>query len=201
MLKNSLGFFGSLASIVALFFVEAEWTWWRILVLIVCGVIALACMFFDVKEYIRNRPLVFHSQEAINAYMKNWISTSGEVVVYSRDLSWVNDEIKGIMLGKGKDLTIFVHQSTLLTDSLQQAGVHIYLYENIPYQPVSRFTIIRANKNNRQIAIANPQNSRGKLNHEIYESSDKKGDKFLLDLSADVVNLTKCIGKACKAEK
>ena len=56
---------------------------------------------------------------------------------------------------------------------------------------VSRFTKIRANKSDKQIAVATTQKIHGKEKHCIYESKNNLLDHWILGLAQDLIHMTK----------
>ena len=64
------------------------------------------------------------------------------------------------------------------------------------FTPQSRFTIIRANKDERQMAIAiKERNEYQKLKHEIYITNDGVFDKKIMSLADDLIQCIESRGK------
>lgn len=190
-----IGNIGSIASVIALFFVETNWYWWRVLGIILGLAGSLYLIIAEVLEYKKSKPIICKNDTEIRKYMYDWIKTSGKVNVFSRDLSWVNDEIKIMMQCKGDDLSVCAEKDSQLIKDLRQAHVNVYLYGGMQYEPISRFTIIRANKPQKQIAIAAVSKLKYKEKHIIYESSNEHMDEWLLAATTDLVELTKSVDK------
>lgn len=139
--------------------------------------------------------IVCSNQEDINNFLKKWIKTDGVVKILSRNLSWVNDEIMGILQAKGADLYLYVESENEVVKNIMQINkdCKVFLYGKYGFEPNSRYTVIHANKDDRQIAIAlQERKNQYKLYHEIYCSKEGAYDKKMLGLAMDLMN---CIEK------
>lgn len=126
--------------------------------------------------------------------MKELIKSQGKVCIMSRDLSWVDRDIEKCILEKKNSIKFFVENEIALTKRLQANGVQVKYYGHLGFEPKTRFTVIRYNRANPQVAIANTQNSirkKHKYKHVIYETSDSacKQDKWINSLAVDMVTL------------
>lgn len=123
--------------------------------------------------------------------MKNWVKKSGRTVIFTRDMSWVNNsEIENELRNKARtnDLIICLPKITTLTQSLKDDGAEIYTYENLNYTPKSRFTFINYGSNSCKVAIGRKDE---KHNHYITEYTTK--DTIEYYLAEDLVNIIKRI--------
>ena len=183
---------------------------WLKTVIVLLG---LGCAVYSFwREYKENKGhlVVCKNEEETKQYMKNWIQNDGKVCVMSRDLSWVDAEIEGIMYQKADNLKLFVQKETELTKRLQERHVIIYYYGKFGFEPQSRFTIIRANRPERQIAIASTTSSlasarnwkRG-YRHQIYQTDIKGGlrEGWILSLAEDLTRICEAIYKTQEREK
>lgn len=189
------------ASIISLAFVSGISPWLRTGICTI-GIISFA--YFVYKHCIKssNQYIYCDSEEKTRLYLKKWVMSQGKVCVVSRDLSWVDDEIQLQMQRKGSSLTIYAQKETALTQTLQRNGVVVKYYHN-KFEPTTRFTIIRYNRDDRQIAIATPQSrldrKRGE-SHIIYQSgteNDDLRDKWIVSLAKD---LSVLLEKICDQE-
>lgn len=192
MLKKAILSFCSFASIISLAFITGLPIWARILI-VVFGVGCLAYLLWSDYASQRDKLFVCKSEEETQEYMKKWIKNQGKVCVMSRDLSWVNTDIEEVMKTKKGSLRIFAQQETELTKRLRASGVDVRFYGCYNFEPKTRFTIIRYNRPDKQIAIANTV-ARGKklaYEHTIYQT-DIKGDMkdtWIVSLADDLVGL------------
>ena len=96
-----VSFLGTLVSVISLFLEKGEWGWQKNVLL--CSLIIV----FGISVYIlfiKSDTQTYKTQKEINIFMKQWIKTDGVVKIFSRDLSWVDDEMIGILQSKGSDL-------------------------------------------------------------------------------------------------
>lgn len=193
MVLRIFGHVAAIASILALAFIDASWTWWRVL-LVAIGILgAVFIVICEIRDYRKKKVVVCKSTDEINQYMYSWVKTPGVVNIFSRDLTWVTEEIKHHLFSRGSDISICAEKDTPLTKELASHGVKIYLYGDWGYAPQSRFTMIRANKPDKQIAIAKSTKQNKKIRHEIYETTDNFTDEWLKTISSDLFEIVKAI--------
>lgn len=191
-LLELISFIGTVVSIISFFFLEIEWSMAKIILMIALIVLLGLAVYF---LFIKRETKTYKSQEEINEFMKNWIKTNGVVKIFSRDLSWLDDEMYGILQAKGGDLYLYVEKKNEKIEKILQMNPEskIFFYEDIGFIPNSRFTIIHANKDEKQIAIAiKEQKGYKKLKHIIYISKDSDIDKKILGLANDLMNCMEC---------
>ena len=112
----------------------------------------------------------------------------------SRDLSWVDAEMEACIAEKKDNILIFAQKESDLTKRLISKGATVQYYGHLNFEPKTRFTIIRYNSANPQVAIANIQNSVRRKNgfkHVIYETVDCgcQQDKWINSLALDMMEL------------
>lgn len=122
--------------------------------LILAGIVVVV---LEVREWRALRPRGYRSESEIRKFMLDWISREGRVAVYTRDMSWAqNDEgVRQVLRTKAaaNELTVCLPSKISLTDDLEAHGATIYAYGPIAYGPVSRFTIIRQDREDAEVAI------------------------------------------------
>ncbi len=125
-----------------------------ITLLLLAGVVVIA---LEVRMWRGDRPSRFTSSEAIRRFMFDWISQDGRVCIYTRDMSWAQEETQITELLKQKagrgELTLCLPHRIPLTDRLEADGARVYTYSNLNYAPLSRFTVVRAGREDAQVAI------------------------------------------------
>lgn len=158
-------------------------------------IIGFICFGIIVKRHIfqvRDQYIECETEEETREYMRRWISSQGKVCVVSRDLSWVDEKVKQQMLKKKESLVIFAQNKTGLTEELSEGGVIVRYYGD-KFNPTTRFTVIRYNREDRQIAIATPSTHLARRNaytHTIYQSgtsNDDTKDKWIVSLAVDLI--------------
>lgn len=192
MLKNIILSIGTAASIISLATVNIP-TWGKCIIVIL-GLICLGYMIYDDYTNQKERLIVCKSEMETRQYMHEWIRSQGKVCIMTRDLSWVDSDIEETMIRKRDSMTIFAQKETELTKRLKSAGVTIHYYGGLGFEPQSRFTIIRYNRPDKQIAIANTKNTlskKRKYHHTIYqtEANGDMKDGWILSLADDLIKL------------
>jgi len=181
------------ASIFGLAFIDGLPLWVRILILLF-GIACLGVLIYlEFKDHTPNEKECF-SEEEIKDAMKDIIKTQGKVCIMSRDLSWVDGEIEACLISKRDSVLIFAQAENELTQRLRNSGIAVRYYGKYNFEPKTRFTVIRYNRANPQVAIANTQDTvrkKGKFKHTIYETGDsgQPQDKWINSLAVDLIAL------------
>jgi len=135
-------------------------------------------IFLEMKLFKQNKGVYCKNDEEINDYMFNWISKEGVVTVFTRDMSWAQDDpvIKRLLFEKsqGGELVIILAENKDLTKQLEKSGAKIYTYGELNYIPNSRFTIVRSGRIDSEVAVGKEQNGK----HFIQEFSSSDGYQF-----------------------
>lgn len=196
MVKSIILAVGTATSIISLSFNMQPW---GKIIAIVAGILCLAYLvYIDVIKSQENT-IICHNEGEIRVQMQRLIKMQGKICIMSRDLSWITPEIEASIIHKGDSMLIFAQRSTELTKRMADQGVSIYLYGDSGFEPKTRFTIIRFNQIQPQVAIAKPLNKlKGKYtyDHKIYEAESENGDTdaWLVSLALDLMELCKKVG-------
>jgi hypothetical protein len=113
-------------------------------------------------------------------YMKKWISTSGKIAIFSRNMTWADEpSVKEILTEKAKkdELVIYLPENIPLAKELKASGASVFTYEKLNFKPTSRFTIINFGRDGARIAIGRAIN---KDEHKIEEFSAGEHPAFWL---------------------
>lgn len=96
-------------------------------------------------------------KEGIKRYMHEWIGHSGRVAIWSRDMSWAqNDETRELLREKAarRELIICLPEQNELTMELRAVGAEICAYGADRLEsPASRFTIIFFGRDGARVAV------------------------------------------------
>lgn len=199
-MKKIIEITASFASIISLALIENMPSWISYIIGVV-GCISLIVLIYDYFKEKKPNEVLCTSDDEIKNQMKRIIKMQGKVCIMSRDLSWVDSEIETCICSKANSVLIFAEKETDLTKRLQASGVEILYYGVLGFEPKTRFTMIRYNTYNSQVAIANTQNSirkKGKVKHIIYQTEKgKREDEWINSLASDMILLCKasCRGK------
>ena len=180
---------GSLASVLGLvvsFLVSSADFSWLMVVLIITSVVLIAVTLGVV---FRSGPKtqVYRGEDrtGIRNYMFRWIRNGGRVAIWTRDMSWVNDqEMKDLLRGKAesRELIVCLPQETAFTGRLRDDGAEIIAYGSLD-SPSSSFTIVNYDRNGSRVAVGRPE---GNL-HIIQEFSVSDAPTF--QIANDLVRL------------
>jgi hypothetical protein len=155
--------------------------------------LALILSIADAAYYWRARPKHFAlNSKPIKKYMANWLNSGGRSAVFSRDLSWADeDSVANLLQEKAhrRELIIFVGRQTELTRSLIDLGAEVFNYNNLHFVPKARFTIVDYEKEGARLAIGFQENG----THVIYEYGPR--DHAMMALAGDLVNLARQIAQ------
>ncbi|MEG1567869.1 MAG: hypothetical protein RR347_09315 [Anaerovoracaceae bacterium] len=135
-----------------------------------------------------------HCDAEIKAAMKDIIKSQGKVCIMSRDLSWIDENIEKCILSKKNSILIFAEKATGNAKNLEEKGVDVKYYGKLGFEPKTRFTVIRYNKLNPQVAIANTQDTirkKNKFTHIIYQTvkDGPEQDQWINSMAIDMISL------------
>lgn len=160
MTTKILSHTGSLASLCGLIFTLktgnepfSGWQWFFIFFSIS---LFLSSIYLIVSDHLASKPKIFKTKPAIRDYMFNWINLGGRVVIFTRDMSWVNDEDMRDMLrnkARRNECIICLPQRIDKVNELEKEGATIIEYSKLNYVPRSRFTIANYGREDAKIAV------------------------------------------------
>lgn len=193
MLKSILSALGTGASIIGLAFSDHFPSYLKVAFCII-GILGIVYLVIESIKRERVNEIVCTSKAEIKREMQKLINTPDRICIMSRDLSWVDVEVEKDLCRRGSDILVFAREEIELTKRLKEHRVNVKYYGKSGFEPKTRFTILRYNRNNPQVAIANTQNSvrQGKdVRHIIYETSESGGrhDQWINSLALDMIDL------------
>ena len=185
-----LSIVGSTASLVGLVSVFApkpsEWQQFPIILIAAALVCTGLLIYLEIKSEAFKRVYDIGDKAKIRDYMYEWLSKGGRVAIWTRDMSWVNDdEMRQLLLkkAKAKELIICLPQGIQLTEELSEEGALICAYNSLENAPGSRFTIVNYGQDGSRVAVGRRE---GDL-HIIEEFS--AGDHPAFYMARDLVRL------------
>lgn len=192
LVRNLIVSIGALASLVGIVLTirppSQPWTAWQIAFLTLAGLFGLVSIVLDVIEFKARPVKSYRTSQQVVDYMRNWLGNSGQAAVFTRDLSWVDDETTRKLLetkSRKRELTLVLPREIPLTRKLEKLGAEVVYYPNIDYIIKSRFTIINMNRNDTRVAIGQSVGGR----HKIEELS--AGEEPAYYLAQDLLELVK----------
>lgn len=95
---------------------------------------------------------LFKTDKQINKFMKKFIVKGSTADIFSSQLSWVagDKSVKDFLIehvSKGNEICVYLPTLNATARGLQQAGVQVFTYGALDFEPTCRFTLI-----NRDIA-------------------------------------------------
>lgn len=200
-MKKIIEIIASFASIISLAFVECMPRLISYSIGII-GCVSLILLVYDHFKSNQSNEVTCTSDDDIKSQMKKIIKMQGKICIMSRDLSWVDSEVEACIYAKASSVLIFAEKRTELTKRLESKSVEILYYGGLGFEPKTRFTMIRYNTSNLQVAIANTQNSirkKGNVKHVIYQTvKGKREDEWINSLASDMILLCKA---SCREER
>lgn len=192
MLLKWFGHLGTLASLIGIIITLNSDSEISSIIVTICIVLAIVlfglAIYIEIKNY--KKPGLFcENDQEINSYMIDWIEKGGSVTVFTRDMSWAQDDIsvKRMLLRKAEksELEIVLYEKNEFISELENKGAKIYTYGELDYIPKSRFTIVRTNRLDSKVAIGSEKNGK----HYIEEFGVTDG--YPLHIANDLINLIK----------
>ena len=198
MIKQVIYAICSAASITSLAFIPELPPWSRVIIFCI-GILFLGIILFCDIISKKKKIFVCRSDEAIKKKMLELINIQGKICMLSRDLSWVDGEIEKALVSKNESMLIFAQHSTKLTKRLAKNGVKVLLYGNYGYEPKTRFTLVRYNREDPFFVIAKQTRRLGRsirFEHKMYkaEISNNESDSWLIYLAMDLMELVNKVG-------
>lgn len=150
-------------------------------------------VFSAIQNNLRNERICKNTKE-INSAMRELVGSEGEICVVSGSLRWVDEETERVIVENKNSILIFIEKESALSKKLIDQGVTIKYYGQYNCKLRSRFTAIRYNRENPQIAIASTSNLIGRKNsmqHIIYQTNnqDLYYDQWINALGIDVIDV------------
>lgn len=183
---------GSLASLVALLLAflpsRDKLPWWAIALIVVAPIALIVFIVLEFLSYRTRRVYDTGDTGGIRTYMHKWIEHGGRVAIWSRDMSWANDDdTRELLMGKAerKELILCLPEETNLSKELARAGAEVCTYGSKHLEPASRFTIIFFGRDGAQVAVGR---SKGDA-HVIDEFH--QGDHPAFYLAEDLIALVR----------
>jgi hypothetical protein len=157
---------GSQASLVALALVFAPQPvtlgGWPLVLIGVATVLAVLSVWLEfaseMKVHKHRKTYRRDDANGIKEYMQRWIGQSGRAAIWTRDLSWVDDDkTKQLLETKAESGNLDVYTPALneFGKRLRAAGAKVHLYGGDAFPaPASRFTIAFSGNGGSRVAIA-----------------------------------------------
>ena len=165
LLVSTIGSFASVLGVIISLLVSSQDVFWWILVLIAAAVIfsvlLVVAIIIVLKSDTPTRWYRFDDKARIRKYLFDWIKSGGRVAIWTRDMSWVDDEeMQQMLRGKAQahELILCLPKEIDKSDDLKQHGAEVFAYGTLE-APESRFTIINYGQAGSRVAMGRRRDS------------------------------------------
>jgi hypothetical protein len=155
-----LSVLGSAASLVALALYfrprSASVSVWEAIAWTIATVLLVVFVIARVRDHSRSAVRAFHSPDEIRNFMRSWISGGARVAIFSRDMSWVDEDgIRELLRTKSRrhELVLCLPHEIPLSTELRSLGAEVHVYPELDLTPASRFTIRNVGTYDSEVAI------------------------------------------------
>ena len=163
---------------------------WGVVALTLAGVLFVLLVVLEFNSYQPYRVFRQGNDRAIGRYMYKWIKRGGRVAVWSRDMSWANNERMYDLLeekaGAG-NLILCISQPICLSQKLSAAGAEVYVYGDWLTQGISRFTIANFERDGSSVAVGRA------VRHSHVIEEFQEGHHPAYHIAADLVKLVRAL--------
>ena len=164
----------------------------------IAGIFSIGYLTYDNYQKSKVNAIICNTDDEIKQAMKGLINSSGTVCFMCRDCSWVDEELEKELIKRGSSVLIFASEENEITKRLKENKVLVKYYGNTGFKPESRFTILKYDRDNPQVAIANTEESvrKGKgFKYTLYATTDNgcRQDKWINALALDLAKLCELV--------
>ena len=154
-----IGAFASVWSVTIAIWVQFwDISWWMTVPSAVVLILMVVSIFAVVRSESTTRLYRVEDKSGISDYLYKWISNGGRVVIWTRDMSWANDEEMDKLLtrkARAGELIICLPNDIEKSNELKEKGAEIVAYGTIDATE-SRFTIVNYGQAGSRVAVARP---------------------------------------------
>ncbi|PZW46401.1 hypothetical protein [Pseudomonas sp. URMO17WK12:I2] len=145
---------------------------------------------YEISTSSGKRVYSLSDTQGIKSYMLHWIENGGRIAIWSRDLSWVDDEAKDLLMRKARkgELILCLPQEIDLSKELKAGKAEVHYY-GLTYKEDTnaRFTIAFYGRDGSKVAVG-----RTKADKHVVEEFGS-GDHPAFYLAHDLVKFAKAI--------
>lgn len=147
-------------------------------------------IWYEISTSTGKRVYSLSNTEGIKSYMLHWIENGGRVAVWSRDLSWVDDEAKSLLKHKAAkgELILCLPEAIELSKELAESKAEVHYYGSTFKEDTNaRFTIAFYGRDGSKVAVG-----RTKADKHVVEEFGS-GEHPAYYLAHDLVKFAKAI--------
>ena len=176
-----------LGVIVPLVVTSSYVTWWVLVLIAVFLSLMVLTTVIVLKSETTIRVCQADDEMSIHNYLVHWIKNGGRIAIWTRDMSWADDDDMKEMLrqkAQSQELIICLPNETDTTEYLSSYGAEVIAYGAWD-SPITSFTIANYGRAGSRVAIGR---RKGNL-HIIQEFSAEEHSAF--DMAHDLVRLVR----------
>ena len=159
LLVSTIGSFASVLGVIISLMLSSHdifgWELVPIIAAVILFILMIAAAIIVLKSDVPTRRYRFDDKEGIRNYLFNWIKSGRRVVIWTRDMSWVDDEEMAQMLrskARAHELILCLPREIDKSDDLKKHGAEVFAYGTLD-APESRFTIVNYGQVGSRVAI------------------------------------------------
>lgn len=197
---------GSLGTLVTSYFLVDFEKYGVLLNVSLLGVVGYSTAFLiiDAIRALGQRPRTFNrtseaGKRGITKYLIRQLNSSGCVVIFSKDLTWVTSggEAEALLIKKAeaKELILYVEDELPIAKLLVSKGAEVRVYggqKKRGFSPKSRFTMLDYRAGKTRVMIGVPVDGKHLIKHY------KDDDFEVVDLANNFIKLLECTAKVVK---
>ncbi|WP_187583287.1 hypothetical protein [Gordonia sp. OPL2] len=182
MPQSALTSISAVAALAVSLVVSTKPNWWesppRLILIVITSLAVITCAVIEIVLARKTLPKKFSGKNRdrnIREYMTKLLQqSSGQCVMSSNNLSWVQDDQEKELFAKArqKELTLLMPQETNLSRRLAEGGASAYYYgADDDFRFESRFTVFNASRSDVWVAIGHGRGNTH-LIHRTHSNSD-----------------------------
>lgn len=168
-----------------------ELPWWAVALLFMAAVFFLILVLLEFFDAGGHHVYSKEDADGIRRYMHGWIEHGGRVAIWTRDMSWAeNQETCKLLTQKARrnELILCLPEMNPLATQLMNAGAEVCAYGvSLLESPASRFTIVFLGRDGSRVAVGRAEGN----SHVIDEFSASDHPAF--HIAADLVSIVRSL--------
>jgi len=181
---------GSLVGLLLKFLPSADTLFgWNLALLVSAAFFLIVLVVLEVLAHRRHRVYATNDVRGIREYMHSWIEHGGRVAIWTRDMSWAqNQNTRRLLIQKAErgELILCLPQRNDLASELAAAGAEVCAYgTELLESPASRFTITFFGRDGARLAVGRAVGD----THSIDEFNS--GDHPAFHVAEDLIGLVR----------
>lgn len=158
-----VGAFASVCGVlIPLLILPQNTPWWAIALIGLFVLLTVSAVIWSLKPDAATHRYRIDDQAGIRNYLYRWIEHGGRVAIWTRDMSWADDDKVAQLLRRKAErgeLIICLPREIPKSDELKQSGAEVFAY-GASQAPDSRFTIVNYEQAGSRVAVGRRSDNR-----------------------------------------